>query len=109
MAITVSNPSLRNRHLKRQARSSAKLSRLVPALLASAAVLMGFALLMVRLEVIQEGYYLSAIRLDVEKLQQENQRLRLEAAELSSYQRLRSLAPKYGLRPPAPGQVLMMR
>jgi cell division protein FtsL len=45
----------------------------------------------------------------VEKLQQENQRLRLEAAELSSYQRLRSLASKYGLRPPAPGQVVMMR
>jgi cell division protein FtsL len=70
---------------------------------------MGFALLMVRLQVIQEGYRLSALRLEVEELQQENQRLRLEAAELSSYQRLRSLAPKYGLRPPAPGQIVMIR
>ena len=78
-------------------------------LLATAVVLVGFAMLIVRLEVIQEGYRLSALRLEIEKLQQENQRLRLEAAELSSYQRLRSLAPKYGLRPPAPGQIVMMR
>jgi cell division protein FtsL len=77
--------------------------------LGSVAVLMGFALLMVRLEVTQEGYHLSSLRLEVEKLRQENQRLRLEAAELSSYQRLRSLAPKYGLRPPTPGQVVMVR
>lgn len=101
----MSNSSLRKRH----SQSSAKPSRLLPILLASAAVLLGFALLMVRLEVIQEGYHLSALRIEIEKLQQENQRLRLEAAELSSYQRLRSLAPKYGLRPPAPGQVVMMR
>jgi cell division protein FtsL len=101
----VSNPSLTKRH----SQSSAKPSRLLPILLASAAVLLGFVLLMVRLEVIQEGYHLSALRIEIEKLQQENQRLRLEAAELSSYQRLRSLAPKYGLRPPAPGQVVMMR
>jgi cell division protein FtsL len=95
--------------LKRGAKSSTKPARLLPAVLASAAVLLGFALLMVRLEIIQEGYRLSALRLQVEKLQQENQRLRLQAAELSSYQRLRSLAPKYRLRPPAPGQVVMMR
>jgi cell division protein FtsL len=95
--------------LKRRAKSRAKPARLLPALLATAVVLVGFAMLIVRLEVIQEGYRLSALRLEVEKLRQENQRLRLEAAELSSYQRLRSLAPKYGLRPPAPGQVVMMR
>ena len=95
--------------LKRHAKSRAKASRVLPAVLGSAAVLMGFALLMVRLEVIQEGYRLSSLRLEVEKLRQQNQRLRLEAAELSSYQRLRSLAPKYGLRPPTPGQVVMVR
>jgi cell division protein FtsL len=95
--------------LKRRPKSSTKLARLLPALLAAAVVIVGFAMLMVRLEVIQEGYRLSALRLEVEKLQQENQRLRLESAELSSYQRLRSLAPRYGLRPPAPGQVVMMR
>jgi len=95
--------------LKRHSKSSAKPARLLPVLLATAVVLVGFAMLMVRLEVIQEGYRLSALRLEIEKLQQENQRLRLEAAELSSYQRLRSLAPKYSLRPPAPGQIVMMR
>lgn len=82
---------------------------LIPALLASAGVLLGYALLMVRLEVTQEGYRLSALRREVEQLQRKNQALRLEAAELSSYKRLRSLAPKYGLRPPTPGQVVMMR
>ncbi len=95
--------------MKRQPKLSAKLAKLLPVLLTAAVVTVGFAMLMVRLEVIQEGYRLSALRLEVEKLRQENQRLRLESAELSSYQRLRSLAPRYGLRPPAPGQVVMMR
>jgi cell division protein FtsL len=95
--------------LKRRVNSRAKATQFLPALLAGTAVLLGFALLMVRLEVVQEGYRLSALRLEVEKLQQENQRLHLQAAELSSYQRLRLLAPKYGLRPPTPGQVVMMR
>ena len=95
--------------MKRRPKSSAKPSRLLPVLLTAAVVIVGFAMLMVRLEIIQEGYRLSALRLEIEQLQRENQRLRLESAELSSYQRLRSLAPRYGLRPPAPGQVVMMR
>jgi cell division protein FtsL len=95
--------------LKRSSKSNAKPARLLPALLTAAVVIVGFAMLMVRLEIIQEGYRLSALRLEIEQLQQENQRLRLESAELSSYQRLRSLAPGYGLRPPVPGQVVMMR
>ncbi len=95
--------------MKRRSKSRSGRSWLIAVLLASAAVVFGFTLLMVRLEVTQEGYRISALRTEVEKLQQDNQRLRLEAAELSSYQRLRSLAPKYGLRPPAPGQVVMMR
>jgi cell division protein FtsL len=95
--------------LKHHLKPSPKPAKLLPALLAITVVLVGFAMLMVRLEVIQEGYRLSALRLEIEKLQRENQRLRLEAAQLSSYQRLRSLAPKYRLRPPAPGQVVMMR
>jgi cell division protein FtsL len=95
--------------LTRRVKSSAKPAWLAPATLASAAVLLGYALLMVRLELTQEGYRLSALTLEIEELQRENQRLRLEAALLSSDQRLRSLAPKYGLRPPVPGQVVMMR
>jgi cell division protein FtsL len=94
--------------LRRRSKST-KRGRLLLAVLAAAVVLVGFAMLMVRLEVIQEGYRLSALRLEVEKLSHENQRLRLEAAELSSYRRLRSLARRYGLRAPAPGQIVMMR
>jgi cell division protein FtsL len=95
--------------LKRRSKSRKKLAKLLPALLGAVVVLVGFAMLIVRLAVIQEGYRLSSLRLEVEKLSQENQRLRLAAAELSSYKRLRSLAPRYGLRPPAPGQIVMMR
>jgi cell division protein FtsL len=95
--------------LKRRSKPSAKPAKLIPALLVTAVVLVGFTMLMVRLEMIQEGYRLSALRLEVEKLQRENQRLRLEAAELSSYRRLRLLAPRYGLRAPAAGQIVMMR
>ena len=70
--------------MKRRRRSRTKPARLLPALLAGAAILAGFALLMVRLEVTREGYRLSVLRLEMEKLQRENQRLRLDAAELSS-------------------------
>jgi len=95
--------------LKRQPKRNSKRRAIVSALLGMAVVAVGFATLIARLEVTQEGYRLSALRLDVQKLQQENQRLRLEAAELSSLQRLRALAPRYGLRPPARGQVIIMR
>jgi cell division protein FtsL len=77
--------------------------------MAGAAVLVGFALLLVRLAIIQEGYRLSALTQQVQQLQRENQRLRLEAAELGSYERLRLLAPRYGLRPPLPGQIVTLR
>jgi cell division protein FtsL len=98
-----------DRSLKRRAKPRAKPSRAAAVLLATAIVSLGFATLMIRLEVIQEGYRLSALRLEVQRGAQENQRLRLEAAEMSSYQRLRTLAPKYGLRPPAPGQIVLVR
>ena len=85
-----------------------KRSRLVPALLAIAIVLVGFATLLMRLEVTQEGYRLSAVRLDIVKLEDQNRRLRLTAAQLSSHDRLRALAPKYRLEPPRNGQVVMV-
>jgi cell division protein FtsL len=97
------------RALSRRAKPSARPWRLIPALLGMAVVVLGFAMLMMRLEGIQEGYRLSALRLEVRTLEQENQRLRLEAAQLSSHDRLRALAPKYRLRPPDAGQVVMMR
>lgn len=85
-----------------------KSSRLLPALLGVGIVGAGFATLMVRLAVTQEGYRLSALRQEVRDLETQNQGLRLEAAELSSHERLRSLAAKYGFGPPQPGHVVMM-
>ena len=85
-----------------------KRSRLLPALLAAAIVVVGFATLLMRLEVTQEGYRLSAIRLDIVKLEDQNRRLRLTAAQLSSHDRLRALAPKYNLEPARNGQVVMV-
>jgi cell division protein FtsL len=86
-----------------------KRSRLIPALLVSAIVVVGFATLMMRLEVTEEGYRLSAVRLDIAKLEDENRRLRLTAAQLSSHDRLRALAPKYHLEPPRNGQVVIVQ
>jgi len=85
-----------------------KRSRMVPAMLGAAIVLVGFATLMMRLEVTEEGYRLSAVRVDIAKLEDENRRLRLTAAQLSSHERLRSLAPKYHLERPRNGQVVMV-
>jgi len=85
-----------------------KASRLVPALLGIAIIAAGFATLMVRLEVTQEGYRLSSLRMDIRNLEDSNERLKLQAAELSSHGRLRALAVKYKLQPPAPGHVVMM-
>lgn len=77
-------------------------------MLAVLIVIVGFATLMVRLEVTREGYRLSTLRDEIAKLQDENRRLRLACAELSSHERLRSLAPQYHLASPGRGQVVML-
>ncbi len=60
-------------------------------------MVVGFATLMIRLEVTQEGYRLSALRSDIARLEDQNRKLRLSAAQLSSHERLRSLASRYRL------------
>jgi cell division protein FtsL len=87
----------------------ATLSRLITYGLAAAIVAAGFAMLMVRLEVIEEGYRLSALKLQLQQLDDQNQRLRLQEAELKSQQRLRLLAARYGMGPPPPGHVMVVR
>ena len=84
-------------------------SKLVPAVLASMIAVAGFATLIVRLQITREGYRLSTLRTDIAHLEEENRELGLREAQLSSHDRLRSLAPKYGLQEPARGQVVMMR
>jgi cell division protein FtsL len=94
--------------LNRPLKPTSRPSRVVAALLSLALVAAAFATLMVRLEVTQEGYRISALRVELRDLEIEDQRLRLEAARLSSHQRLHALAAKYGLRPPLPEHLVMM-
>lgn len=93
---------------RRRSTPSRPPSRLLSAILVLAIAALGFAMLMIRLEVTQEGYRLSGLRSEISKLREENRRLRLKTAELSSRDRLRRLAPHYHLAPPAPGQVVML-
>jgi hypothetical protein len=83
-------------------------SRLIQLMLGMSLVALGFATLMVRLEVTQEGYRLSALRSENLKLEEGRRGLRLELAEVASRERLRALAPKFNLGPPAPGQVVIL-
>ncbi len=71
-------------------------------------VALGFATLLARLEVTQEGYRLSSLRAENLKLEDDNRDLRLQIAQLASRERLRALAPKFDLRPPVAGQVVTL-
>jgi cell division protein FtsL len=83
-------------------------SRIVPSVLGVLIAIVGFTTLMVRLEVTREGYRISALRAEIAKLQDDNRRLRLTSAQLSSHDRLRALAPQFHLAPPGRGQVVML-
>ena len=83
-------------------------SKMVPAVLGALIAIVGFATLMTRLQMTTEGYRLSALHDEIAKLQDENRGLRLTAAQLSSHERLRALAPQYHLAPPGRGQVVML-
>jgi cell division protein FtsL len=76
--------------------------------MAMGVIALGFATLLVRLEVTQEGYRLSSLRAENLKLEDDNRDLRLQIAQLASRERLRMLAPKFNLKPPAPGQVVTL-
>ncbi len=83
-------------------------SKVAPTMLGVLIAVVGFATLMIRLEMTQEGYRLSALHDEIAKLQDENRELRLTAAQLSSHERLRALAPRYQLAPPGRGHVVML-
>jgi len=83
-------------------------SKAVPAVLGALIAIVGFATLMTRLEATHEGLRISALHDEIAKLQDENRALRLTAAQLSSHQRLRALAPQYHLAPPGRGRVVML-
>ena len=84
-------------------------SKLVPALLVAALAAVGFATVLVRLEITREGYRIGELRREISQLENARQRLKLEFAQLSAHSRLRELAPRYGLRPATRGQVVTKR
>ncbi|HVN90861.1 MAG TPA: cell division protein FtsL [Candidatus Binataceae bacterium] len=94
--------------LKRRPQPAAKPSKLLPALLVVGLAIVGFATLMIRLEVTQEGYRLSELRVENRDLEERNRKLKLEVAELTSHERLRGIATKDGLGPPPAGHVVVL-
>jgi cell division protein FtsL len=94
--------------MKRRLSPSRPPARLLPTILVMAVAALGFTIVMVRLEVTQEGYRLSELRAEIGRLQEQNRQLKLEGAQLSAHTRLRELAPRYHLAPPAQGQVVMV-
>lgn len=98
-----------NPKLKPRPRPIERRSRLWPTLLGLAIVAAGFGTLMVRLEVTQEGYRLSALRAERRDLEARNRELRLAVAERSAHERLRAIAAREGLGPPPAGHVVMVR
>jgi cell division protein FtsL len=84
-------------------------SRIAAFGLGLAIVTIGFATLMTRLEVTQEGYRLSELQSEIGRQEELSRRLRVQTAELGSHQRLYQLAAKYHLAPPQRGQVVVVR
>lgn len=94
--------------LNRKTAQAAPSGALKPAVLAVAVVAVAFATLMVRLQVTRGGYAASQTKAQVMELRQENRRLRLEVARLTSHARLRRLAGRFGLGPARAGQLVVV-
>ncbi len=94
---------------RKSANSAKNVSKLPEALAAACVLILCFAILLLRLEVLREGYRLSELRQRMAKLQEQNRELRLEVARLSSQERLRALASRYEMRPPNPEQIIEVR
>ncbi len=94
--------------IKRKVKPAQAPHRLIQVLLGVALVAAIFATLMVRLAVMREGYRLSALRAQIADLKESNRTLKLRVAELASHDRLRALAAKYRMTPPARGQVVVV-
>lgn len=94
--------------MSRRVRPTNPPSPILAGILMIAVAALGFTTLMIRLEATREGYRLSVLREDIAGLEDQNRTLRLKAAQLGSHDRLRALAPKFHLAPPANGQVVML-
>jgi hypothetical protein len=98
----------RAKSIKRRVKPAKAPHRLLPVLLGVMLVAAGFATLMVRLAGMREGYRLSALRGQIAEIKENNRTLGLRVAELTSHDRLRGLAVKYRMTPPARGQVVVV-
>ena len=94
--------------MNQRIRPTRRASRVAPAILMIGIAILGFTTLMIRLETTREGYRLSALNEEIGQLEDQNRSLRLKVAELSSHERLRSLAAGYHLAPPTRGQVVQV-
>ena len=94
--------------LKPRPQPTARRSKWLLTLLGIGIVATGFATLMIRLEVTQEGYRLSDLRAERRDLEERNRRLKLEVAQLSAHERLRGIAARAGLGPPPAGHVVVV-
>ncbi|HKD65512.1 MAG TPA: hypothetical protein VKB84_01640 [Candidatus Binataceae bacterium] len=94
--------------IKRKVKPAQAPKRLLQVMLGVGLVAAIFTTLMVRLAVMREGYRLSALRQQIAELQESNRTLKLRVAELASRERLRALAIKYRMTPPARGQVVVV-
>jgi cell division protein FtsL len=98
----------RAKSIKRRVKPAYRPHRLLQVLLGVALVAAIFATLMVRLAMMREGYRISALRTQIAELKENNRTLGLQVAELTSHDRLRALAAKYRMTPPARGQVVVV-
>jgi cell division protein FtsL len=90
------------------AKARARRSRFFETIAALGLLAACFAMLLVRLEVLREGYELSTVKNELGNLKQRNHALKLEIAKLSSRERLRALATKYGMTAPVPAQTVVV-
>jgi cell division protein FtsL len=98
----------RAKSVKRRVKPAKAPRRLLQVLLGVMLVAAGFATLMVRLAGMREGYRLSALRGQIAEIKENNRTLGLRVAELTTHNRLRELAVKYRMNPPARGQVVVV-
>lgn len=74
---------------------------------ALAALTIALALVWVRLQLVHTGYDLSTARQVENRLEQEQGELQIEIATLTSPRRLEDIArTRFGMGPPAPGQIV---
>jgi cell division protein FtsL len=97
-----------NRIKSKRSKPARAPSRLAPAVLSLVVVAILFATLMIRLEVVQEGYQLSSLQTETADYREKNRSLRLQVAQLSSQARLIALANKFHMSAPARGQVVVV-